>query len=176
MADTPGGAKGSKPSPEPEDWELALREKAQPGLSPELARKLLSMNPALRDRGADTASLVAEAQKARSGIRPPSAGNAQPAPNQDAATDGLAAVDALKQAFTDTNKQLDLEQKRIQEERSSNISRTLDAFHQWLRDNDPQLRSPFTQQLLSDEKRFLDALGFSVKAYMDWLRKNPTRG
>ncbi len=149
-------------------WRKSIAKVEQAGVSPSIARALLQLNPNMREQGFTTAGLVAESQTASA--QKPSAQAAQsPQSSPKAAANGgvfdvLAAtstrVTAEQRRVADAIVKLEHEQKALK-------AAELKAFETWLRDNDPDLRSPVTQDALARHKALLDALGFSVKSYID---------
>lgn len=161
----PKAKQGSgKSSSAASDWGDALDDRAQQTVSPDVVRKLLEMNPALRESGMTTNAMVNQAKKA----------HAQAASGQRGAANTTAApVDDIFTVLGDWKRELAVEQQRIDTEierlnkqRKEVAALTKEKMMRWLGANDPDMRSPVTQQVLEQEKPFLDQLGFSVKEYV----------
>ncbi len=167
-----------------DDWDDMLEgdQKTQ-GLSPDMARTLLSMNPKLREEGKNTAWVVRQAQQAQQGggkgAKPQAA---QPAGSSTSAPKGGAdvfgALDQLQKGFELEAQRIDVEKQKLEEQKkkleqaqAQLKSKMLQEFTQWLLGKDPELLSPLTQQALSERKAFLDRIGFSVKYFADAKRQ-----
>lgn len=161
-----------------DDWDDALGNKANPTVSPDVVRKLLEMNPSLRERGmttnialnqmndAQAQKQVAEAQPkkptssavaAKPGTKPPAAPNA----------DIVAAFKELKKRLSDGNKRIDDELAKLKKQRDELAMAMRDELTNWILKNDADMRSPVTQSMLDQEKAFLAQVGFTVKAYVE---------
>ncbi|MCC6808660.1 MAG: hypothetical protein IT381_14645 [Deltaproteobacteria bacterium] len=147
-----------KPKDKVAGWSSTLEdEEDEQGVQRDIARKILAMNPSLREAGMDTMRAV-EQSKARD-------------PKAAATSSGQKAsagrvVDAIaegKQKLDSEEKRIDQELLRLQKERAGLKAVALDRFMRWLAVNDPELRSPVTKQTLEDEKAFLTKLGFKGK-------------
>ena len=147
------------------DWDDALGDRKVQTVSPDLVRKLLAMNPALREQGLNTNFATAQAQKAQiaaaQGHKAPAAGQSQTS-NDDIFT----AFASMKGDLGTQQKQIDIEVERLTRERDALRTATLERVHRWLQTNDPDMRSPVTQQVLEQDKKFLDEIGFNVKDYV----------
>lgn len=167
-----------------EDWDDLLEGKEKvPGLSPDMARALLSMNPKLREEGKNTAWMVHSSQQAQqSGAKgekpkpPPSNVTVQTKPGADV----FGVLDELKKHMEQETQRIDLEKRRLDDERrkldeqmKKLNGQLLDQLCDWLLAKDPELLSPLTQQALSERKAFLDRLGFSAKQYSERKRRKP---
>ncbi|MCC6808761.1 MAG: hypothetical protein IT381_15150 [Deltaproteobacteria bacterium] len=151
---------------EKNDWRSKLGEKKPRGVSPDVARKILDLNPKLREEGKDTAWMVGQSASAQQGNK------AALAPSPSASPpDSQKAFAAQQAALDKDDARIDTEIKRLQEEKAANKRRTLDELIAWLFENDPELRSPMTQQTMSETKAFLDRIGFSMKVYSDAKKK-----
>lgn len=148
-------------------------EEEDKGVQADIARKILALNPSLRDAGVDTMRAV-ESTKARDEkkVDQPDAGvkgSAAPKPVQ-----GNRIVDAIadvKRTLDTDDKRLEAEIARLTKERAGLKNAALERIMRWLQSNDPDLRSPVTQAMLQDEKPFLDKIGFSIKKYIDAQKK-----
>ncbi|MCC6808185.1 MAG: hypothetical protein IT381_12240 [Deltaproteobacteria bacterium] len=172
----PPSAPPAKKAAEKEDWDDMLGEEQQSGISPEMARTLLSMNPKLREEGKNTAWVVSSGQKAaHQGSQKQKAAAAAPAAKPAAAGDVFSELDTLKRKLELDEQQFDLQLQQIQVEKARAKQSTLEDFMRVLINKDPELLSPMTQQALADKKAFLDKLGFSVKAFVEFKRKHGTK-
>lgn len=160
--------------PPRDEWDELVDASGAPdttGISPEIARRVLDMNPRMRDEGKDTAWLVNESQanKLKGGAQP---GKAAPPGNKPArpSESVVATVGALKAQMADAEKRHAKEVAEAQARLAQTKAQTLDALVSWLKQNDPELRSPFTQQVLEEDKAFFDKLGFSLKRYVELAR------
>jgi phosphoenolpyruvate-protein kinase (PTS system EI component) len=136
------------PGKNKDEWDdLEEAEKDTSGISPEIARALLNTNPALRQGGMNTDLLI----KQRKGAAP-----ATPEKKESRSEQSLADMaKTLEKRLQDAQTQLANEKKAL-----------LESLVQWLKLNDPELRSPFTQQVLEQKKALFSAIGFDVKAYV----------
>ncbi len=159
-----------------DSWEDALGERAQQTVSPEMVRKLLEMNPALREAGMTTNGAIDQVQQAHLKTANEASANKKPASVGIAATgrSGTPPGGDIVQAFGDFKQKLAAERKRIDDEmeklkkaKDDSLAQTRERVTQWLLQNDPDMRSPVTQTLLEKEKAFLDLIGFSVKGYVE---------
>lgn len=144
-------------------------EEDEGGVQADIARKILALNPKLRDAGLDTGGMV-EKTKQR---------DAQPAATPRPAGASVPSGNRIIDAFSEVKKQLDSDERRadaeiarLQKERVGAKTQALDRVMRWLSANDPDLRSPVTQAMLADEKAFLERIGFSIKRYMDAQKKS----
>jgi hypothetical protein len=130
------------------------------GISPEIARALLNTNPAMRDGGMTTDMLVKTVQKN------PKAGAAA-APAKAAQSDSFTdTAKTLEKRFAEAKSKRDREMAEADARFVAERKALLDAMTDWLVKHDPELRSPFTQQMLEQKKAFFQALGFDVKQYV----------
>jgi hypothetical protein len=166
-----------------DEWDDALGDKAQPTVSPDVVRKLLEMNPSLRERGMTTNIAMnqmtdAQAQKQfadAQGKKPASTGvAAKPVTRPPAAsnTDIVAAFRELKKRLGDGNKRIDDDMQKLKKQREELAVAMRDELTNWILKNDPDMRSPVTQSMLDQEKAFLLQLGFTVKAYVEQRTRN----
>ena len=170
----------------PVSWnDFAEGDEERLGISKDVLRKLMQMNPALRG-GRSTEDLLrhVKAQMKEGAPRDATGGKAPaqrggpgatmtggaPAQRGSAATGGTpvrlgdisAAVTAAKLDFEAQQKRLDAELKRIENERAAFQQRALAALLDACLEIDPALASPQSQRILQQEKAFLDKLGFSA--------------
>ena len=130
------------------------------GISPEIARALLNTNPAMRDGGMTTDMLVKTVQKTTKPGAAPAI--AKPALN-DSFTD---TARALEKRFAEAKAKRDKELAEAEGRFAAERKALLDSMIDWLGKHDPELRSPFTQQMLEQKKAFFQTLGFDVKQYV----------
>jgi hypothetical protein len=143
-------------------WDdLAEKEAAAQGISPEIARAVLATNPQLREGGMTTDLLIKQGGKPGAAAAQRAAG--KPIEAGESLADLAKLLDKrLTDAKQKREKELaDAEQRFVGEKKAM-----LDALVQWLAQRDPELRSPFTQQVLEQKKALLAAIGFDVKAYV----------
>lgn len=162
-----------KPEAPDNDWDDLLGEVKQSGISPEMARALLSMNPKLREEGKNTAWVVASGQKAAH-----QGAQLQAQPATKAAKSGgdvFSELDVLRRNLEAEEQQIDLQTKQLQEQKIKAKRTALEAFMKVLLAKDPEMLSPMTQQAVADNKVFLDRLGFSVKGFVEMKRKMGTK-
>jgi hypothetical protein len=147
------------------NWGAVLAKAKAMGLTPALARKILDMNPKLRQAGFDTVSLVAQSNAAEQS-------KGAPRKEEPPAERSVFALLAERRR--------DLDERQAQAEREiARLKGELDAYRRttcgeltrWLMANDRELRSPVTQQALSEENDFLICVGFSVKDYVALIRR-----
>ncbi len=147
-----------------DDWDDALGDRKVQTVSPEMVRKLLEMNPALRAQGLNTHGAVAQAQQAHiraaQGQRPPKAAAAS------GGDDIFAAFKSFESDLLAEQQRVASEISRLQQDSAKAKIAALDRVHHWLQSNDPNVSSPVTQQVIEQSKAFLDGIGFSVKAYV----------
>jgi hypothetical protein len=160
-----------------DDWDDLLGEAKQSGISPEMARALLSMNPKMREEGKNTAWVVSSGQKAaHQSAQLQQTPAAKPGAGPAAKTSDLfSEIDTLKRKLELDEQQVDQQIKALQEAKTKLKQDALDQFQRALLGKDPELLSPMTQQALADRKSFLDRLGFSVKAFVEFKRKHGAR-
>ncbi|MCC6808658.1 MAG: hypothetical protein IT381_14635 [Deltaproteobacteria bacterium] len=176
-APPPGNKKKNEPkpkAPEVDPWDGVLGEQEQDAIPPDLARKLLDLNPALREAGEDTMRMVERSRKQASAQATAAQTGAAPIAATTAIPKSTRIIDALadvKAALDRDEKRVDAEIKKLQAEKSALKPAVLDRFCRWLSEHDPDLRSPVTQQALEDEKAYLTKIGFSVKGYIAAQRK-----
>ncbi|MCC6810607.1 MAG: hypothetical protein IT381_24465 [Deltaproteobacteria bacterium] len=152
---------GDKKDDDP--WQTLDSQQAQ-GISPEMARKLLSMNPAMRERGMTTAQLVKDSASAKPGSVKPAAKAAPEGGFETELVELKNKLDAEEKRIAEAQKQL--EQARAEAKQAS--------FHgvvKWLLSKDPDITSPLNQQVLKDEAAFLQRVGFDMKKYGEERKK-----
>jgi len=151
------------------DWDDVLGEAKQSGISPEMARALLSMNPKMREDGKNTAWVIASGQQAANqGARVQAEAQKQPAAKP--ATDLYSSFDEIKRKLESDDKAIDLQIKALQEQKLRLKADALESAMRAIMQKDPEMLSPMTQQALTDRKAFLDRVGFNVKSYVDFKR------
>jgi hypothetical protein len=153
------------------DWnELASEDEERLGVSKDVLRKLMQMNPKLRG-GASTEDLMRQVKTTMKGAEPTPAQSAQkPAPQKSplsAQSGGQKGdvLDAVLEARTDFDAQMkrfDAELKKLQDERVAYQQKLLLKLIDECLAIDPGLTSPKSQYVLQQEKAFLDKLGFSM--------------
>lgn len=164
----PENEKGANKSASDDPWDSVLGDKKEPTMTPDLAHKLLEMNPELRKKGASTGWVVNQAQKAAlKGKR----ATATPEPASKSG-DVFAKIDELKQRVQKEQERLRAEIQRLKDAEAAVKIQARDDFVRWLIDNDPDARSPIVQQVLADEKNFLDGVGFSIRYYIDEKKRS----
>lgn len=141
-----------------------------------MARALLQMNPAMRDKGVNTAWVVNQSQDAqhagKTGAKP---APAKPAPSVAPSPSGgdvYQLIEAHEKRMAEDETRFDLEIKKLSEAKQQNRTRILGELMTALAAKDPELLSPFTQQALSDKKAALEKLGFSVKGFAEHRRNS----
>lgn len=133
-----------------DEWDELEQAEPTPGISPEIARALLNTNPALREGGMTTDLMIKQRNAAT------------PVANKPMA----AAKSSASSSLADTAKLLEKGLADAQARFNADKKALLDQLTSWLSINDPELRSPFTQQVLEQKKALLASLGFDVKAYV----------
>ena len=141
-----------------DSWDDDVESARKAGVTPEVARKLLQMNPSLRDQGHTTARLVEQSSK-------------QPGPKSTppVRADGESVYEFLKRLFADTKATEDriaAERKKLAAEEASLNQTVVSAFEQWLLKNDADLRSPVTQSAIEKHQKDLQKAGFTVGSYI----------
>ena len=150
-------------------WDDTLEEKQAPqiGANKEMLRKAMALNPALRAEGIDSTMLLDRLQAAKSGKPLPTA--AKPAAGAPAApgrtlTDVVrelkAELDAKSRAIAAERAALDQREKALRPEL---CTRFIDAVLAV----DPNMTSPKTAYLVTHEKAFLDAVGFTPQKLVE---------
>lgn len=142
-------------------WEK-LDAQQKDGLSPEMARKLLAMNPAMRDRGMNTQNLVADSQKK----------GAKPAAVASTSDKGLhSELEAIRRHLDDEEKRITEAQKQLERDRILAKEKSFASLVKWLLAKDPDITSPLNQQALKDEATLLGRIGFDMKRYAEARKK-----
>lgn len=181
----PPDKKDAKPKASPtaapeQDWDDLLGEAKSSGISPDMARALLQMNPAMRDKGVNTAWVVNQSQDAqhagKTGAKPATAKPATAKPATATASpssgDVYQLIETHEKRMAEDETRFDLEIKKLNEAKQQNRARILAELMTALAAKDPELLSPFTQQALSDKKAALEKLGFSVKGFAEHRRNS----
>ena len=165
-----------KDKPKDDNWDDALGDRAQQTVSPDIVRKLLEMNPALRESGMTTNATVEHVQRAHqqaaktpapAAKKPASMGIVNQAPRAGSDGDIVSAFGEMKRRLGAENKRIDEEIARLKKSREDAATQTRDRVRQWLIEHDPDVRSPVTQSVLDQEKAFLQQVGFTVKGYVE---------
>ena len=155
-----------------DDWDDVLGDRAKQTVSPDVVRKLLEMNPALRERGMTTNIAMgqmneAQANKPASGavVKKPmsSASTSRP---QSGGPDLFSAVNELRTRLVSGSKRIDDEIARLTKEKAALTHAMRDQLTQWFVANDPNIQSPVSQRVLDQEKKFFDQLGFTIDGYI----------
>ncbi len=168
---------GKKPDDEGISWnDLAAEDEQRLGVSKDVLRKLMQMNPNLRG-GKTTEDLMRQVKSTMkdSGAKPATAAANKPqAPSSaiggKAAGGGgdiLNAVTAARGDFDKETKRFDAELKRLQDERAAFQQKLLLRLIDECLAVDPGLTSPKSQYVLQQEKAFLDRLGFSMQKLVE---------
>src|SRR5512141_2319321 len=133
----PGPKKGpAKTEPPKKDaWDDVLGDQSVESIPPDLARRLLDMNPKLREDGVDTSWVVERSQKAaKEQARTPAQQQKAKGPQSGRAIDALGEV--RRQLETDEAR-VDAELAKLQRERAGLKQQALEKFCRWLNQNDP---------------------------------------
>ena len=145
-------------------WDdLADEDAKAQGISPEIARAVLATNPQLRDGGMTTDLLVKQHQK------PGAAGPGKASDKPKPVTTGASFIETAKQLekrFNEAKSKRERELMEAEARFTAEKKALLEAMTQWLVQNDPELRSPFTQQMLEQKKALFASFGFDVKVYV----------
>ena len=158
-----------KKSDVPATWnELAEGDEQRLGVSKDVLRKLMQINPDLRG-GQSTEDLMKQvktqlktAPQATAGQQQKEAPVATPLAKTQPQGDVYDLVIGAKTEFDREMQRLEFEIKRLQEERSAFGSRLCLKLIDQCLSTDPGLTSPKSQFVLQQEKAFLDKLGFSM--------------
>ncbi len=154
------------------DWnEIAAEDEQRLGVSKDVLRKLMQMNPNLRgDRTTDDLLQQVKNMKPQTAaprpVNPSSAATAAqtpPAGNGDVLD---VVLEARAQLDRET-KRIEAELKRLQDERAAFQQKLLGKLIDRCLAIDPGLTSPKSQYVLQAEKAFLDKLGFSMQKLVD---------
>jgi hypothetical protein len=161
---------------EPMSWnDLVEGDEQRLGVSKDVLRKLMQMNPNLRggksteDLMRQVKSQMKEGPKAAD-ARGESAKSAITTPSSDKG-DVLDAVMRTKSEYDTQMKRFDAELKRIQDERTVFLQQALTKLIDQCLAVDPGLTSPKSQYVLQQEKPFLDKLGFSMQKLVERQKK-----
>lgn len=156
--------------------ELAAEDEQRLGVSKDVLRKLMQMNPNLRG-GKTTEDLMRQVKSTMNETQKPatlSPAQKQPPPKsaiagnqQKAGGDILDAVSHAKTDFDKEMKRFDAELKKLQEDRAAYQQKALLKLIDDCLAVDPGLTSPKSQYVLQQEKAFLDKIGFSMQKLVD---------
>jgi hypothetical protein len=120
------------------------------GVSPEVARTLLELNPSLRAEGIDTQWMVGQlSAREQAG---------------EVVTDLGAAVAEAIARLQRVERGIEAE---LRQRRAAAREQTARELYAWLLAHDPEIAREETQRALRDNKTLLDGVGFSVKAYRE---------
>ena len=142
---------------------------AEDGISDEMVRKLLTLNPALRNQGMNTESTVTMMQRAR-GSAAAAATSSKPAVAarvSESAGGVITAVREMQTKLAAGRAEIDSEMAALHKRRASLNAEALAAFTAWLEKNDADVRSPVTQKVIEREKTFFNDIGFTIDGYVD---------
>jgi len=166
--------------PKKPDWNQFLEgDEKKLGLSKDVVRKLREMNPALKDGSSTEDFLKNVRSQVKSGPGAPALarapGAASPvgvrtgpqAPIAAPAGDLLTAIAAIKAAHEQENFKIEEEIKKLQALQAGSRGSTLDKLIDAILDIDPGLTSPKSNYVLTQEKKFMDSVGFSMERLVD---------
>ncbi len=153
------------------DWnDLAAEDEQRLGVSKDVLRKLMQMNPNLRG-GKTTEDLMRQVKSTINTSPPPAKQGVSPAAKSSVSApakgDVLDAVLAARADFEQHMKRFEAEQKRLLDERSAYQQKALLKLIDECLAVDPGLTSPKSQYVLQQEKAFLDKLGFSMQKLVE---------
>lgn len=165
---------GEKKDDESISWnELAAEDEQRLGVSKDVLRKLMQMNPNLRG-GKTTEDLMRQVKSTMKDAPKPVAVQSNTAQKPGSAiSPGAARSDILdsvinaKAEFDKEMKRVDAEVKRLTEERVAFQQKALMKLIDECLAIDPGLTSPKSQYVLQQEKAFLDKLGFSMQKLIE---------
>jgi hypothetical protein len=167
-----GGEDDNKKSKD-EGWQDLLGQKKTRGITKEVARRLLELNPKMREGGLDTAAVMDQSKRARDQEKIPEKTQARPGAQQPISDDISKEVGRLKRELEVEEATIAREEAGLKSELAKLVARresaklkTRDAVASWLEKNDPQVRSPVTQQVLADEKPTLERVGFTMSFFL----------
>lgn len=144
-----------------DEWDdLADKAAAEQGISPEIARAVLATNPTLRAGGMSTDMLVKQSKPNQQ------QGKVAPKPGAPASGSLVDVSKVLDKRLADAKTKREKDIADAEQHFAAEKKALLESLTQWLHQNDPELRSPFTQQVLEQKKALLQAIGFDVKAYV----------
>lgn len=147
---------------QPLGWDaFQLKDDKKAGLSPEMAKALLAMNPALREQGFCEKKLVAASQAPQT-VQPVAAKS----------TESLLEVVAGETTrLAEAQRAADDAIAKLKAEKDAAKAAALAAVYAWLCKRDPDLLSPLTQRVLQQQKEKLAAIGFTIDGYMAARKK-----
>jgi hypothetical protein len=147
--------------------DLAAGDEERLGVSKDVLRKLMQMNPNLRG-GKSTEDLMRQVKTTMKDSGKPGAPAGGAAQKTGTAKgDILDSVLAAKTEFEAASKRYEVEMKRLQEEKTATQQKLLLKLIDECLATDPGLTSPKSQYVLQQEKAFLDKLGFSMQKLVD---------
>jgi hypothetical protein len=164
------------PPSENKSWEDdVLADRPNHGMSPEAAHRILEMNPAMREKGADTGFLVNQAHRAHLAARGEKK-DAQLSASKPAVSPLATVRDAdhlfnlAQQRLEQERRELETQLSLIQAKLAGMKERHLGEVMDKLAELDANLSSVVTQASLQSYKKFLDSLGFSPQKFIERLR------
>jgi hypothetical protein len=137
-------------------WDELSSDEKPAGMSPDMAKKLLAMNPALRQQGFSTEGIVAQKPVRQT-----------PKASASAAVGFDALVVAASGELAEERKLIAKEIEALERRGAEAKARALDRIGAWLLSNDPNMLSPVTQAAFNKHKPLLDSLGFSLPAFLE---------
>lgn len=144
-----------KPKTPIASWDELAGEEKPAGMSADMARKLLEMNPALRNQGLSTDVIV---------NRAPQPGG--PKPQAQKAQGFLELVALTVDGVTAEHRKIDEEIAALQRRKLAARDEAQQAIIKWLLGNDPDMLSPVTQRVIEQHKAVLEKIGFTVQGYL----------
>jgi len=153
-------------------WDNMLGE-SSPEMSPEIARALLAMNPSLREQGMNTKAVLSQSRQAQTGKVAPAAPAQKIAPPKGGDIRVNEAGEKFRLMLAAEEAEVDAELKRLEQKRANLRNEMRERFASWLNGKDPELLSPYTQQLLQTEKAFLEKVGFNLTWFSAYQKTHP---
>ena len=155
-----------------EDWENeVLSEKKEAGISKDAARKLLEINPGMREKGVDTNFIVKQSEQAKAGHALTKA----PPQNRELGFDAAKDVDHLLELagkqYAQEKREIESELSILQAKLNGMKGRYLRSMMNRLTELDRTLSSPMTHAALQQHKVIMNELGFTPHKFMEHLRQ-----
>ena len=156
-----------------DDWENeVLGDKKEAGITVDAARKLLEINPGMRQKGVDTNFIVKQSEQAKSA---PSSFTKAPPKNREPAFESAKDVDHLLEltgkGYQQEKRELESELSIIQAKLNGLKGRYCRSMMNRLVDLDRNLTSPLTQAALTQHKSIVTEIGFTPQKFMEHLRQ-----
>lgn len=148
-----------------DDWDDVLGDRAKQTVSPDVVRKLLEMNPALRERGMTTNVALDQMNDAQA--KKPTTQKPASTSGNSAKNDLISAMKELRTRLDNGNARIDAEMAKLKKAREDLATAMRAELTQWFVTNDPSISSPVSQRVLNHEKAFLQAIAFSIDRYVD---------